>query len=298
MNTRIDPRRVPTDEATRISSLVMGVNIDIDDTMRISRRNCGSTASAITSECHSLFSYDDTCLYITADKLYRLNADYATVDKATQDGVRSGLTVGKRMYYVGVGRQIYYSNGIENGVYELDSGTSHVWTAEDYVGPDTMKVMSSPPAMKHLELYNGRIYGCEDNTIWYTQPFAFSWVDKARNYIPFPSKVIMIRSVIDGLYVSTKTQTFFLSGPDAPEFQVIKCADYPAVEDTDVSVEGVWVNDSLYVKAVFWMGYTGICVGLPGGQFSNRTQKKIVLPPGRKGAGVFIDGRYIALIEP
>ena len=300
LNTRIDPARIPVDGKTLQSSLAQAVNVDIDDFGRISRRKGYTASHNITGSCHSLFAFEDVCLYIEGTSMYRLHYDFETQDRdgPGRDGVRSGLKDGLKMYYIGIGREIYYSNGEQNGVYDLDSEISHVWAAQSYIGPDTVKVFQAPPPLKHLELYNGRIYGADNKTIWYTEPFAFSWVDKARNYLPFQSKVRMIRAVVDGIYVSTETQTIFLNGADAPEFQHVKCADYPAVENTDLTVEGAWIGEEMRVKAALWLGLTGVCAGMPGGQFLNLTHKKIVLPPGCHGASAFIDGKFISLLSP
>jgi hypothetical protein len=290
LHTRLDPVRIPGDADSAVFYLAEAVDVWIDSSGRINRRK-GTTATARTESSHSLFCDGGDCLFVSANALYRLNSDY------TRTGIRSGITGWLRMWYAQVNDEIYYSNGKENGVYR--NGASYTWVALPYVGPDTVKTFSSPPVGRHLQLYNGRLYMSQDNVIWYTEPFAYSWVDAARNYIEMPGKEIrMIRAVVDGLYVSTNTTQYFLQGPDPAEFSIKVVAQYPAVEGTDTLINGGWVGDGVAFKVAVWTSLTGICIGLPGGEFKNVTDRKIILPPTVTGAAGVIENKYISTLEP
>ena len=291
LNTRIDPTRIPVNENILATSLAEAVDVVIDSSYRVSRRK-GYVATSRTESIHSLFCDGGDCLYVDVvqEALYRLNVDYS------RTGIRSGINPSARMWYAQVGEEIYYSNGFQNGRYV--NATSYPWVALPYVGPETVKTFSDPPVAEHLQLYNGRLFMSVDSTIWYTEPFAYSWVDMARNFIPFSSRIVMIRAVVDGLYVSTDRSIYFLGGPDPQSFTVKTVAEYPAIEGTDCYVDGSLVGEGVAFKVAMWTALTGICVGLPGGDFKNTTDKRIVLPVTVTGAGGFVNGKYITTLEP
>lgn len=285
------------DNDTLIGSLAIAVNVEVDDTGRITRRK-GYAPTKVTLGVHSLFCNGGHCLFMYNGSLYRLLDSFMTDVSPSYTGIRSGLNNNVQMYYVQVADRIYYSNGYDKGIYDQTTEKSTAWVAGAYVGPTTTKTFSDPPLGIHLEYFNGRIYMADDNVVWYSEPFALNWFDLARNFIPFPNKVRMIRAVIDGIWISTDTQIFFLAGPDPTSSQLVKCADYPAIEGTDVTVEGLWIGNGIKTKAALWTSIGGICAGLPGGEFQNLTQRKITLPLGLKGAAGLIDNKYISLIEP
>ena len=113
----------------------------------------------------------------------------------------------------------------------------------------------------------------------------------------------MVIGVQDGMWVSDQDNIYFLRGqiaPDLEEFpQLIKMAEYPAIEGTEVEAP----MDDFPFNNLFGMGYIvaasqGICLLGPNGQFINLTKDRLVLPAMRYGAGIYIDGKYVVMIEP
>jgi hypothetical protein len=160
-------------------------------------------------------------------------------------------------------------------------------------------VFSDPPTGYLLELFNGIMLIAQDNVLWYSEPFAYSWFDLAKNYIQFSDRLVMVKAVQGGIFVSTEKETFFYKGEAVKELQQLKVADYPAIEGTEASVSASKVGDGgISGLAVVWASTKGICFGGPDGYFRNFTMRKLTYPAARYGAGLIKDGKYICLLKP
>jgi len=100
------------------SDLEVALNVDLNDKGVVSRRKGFGTA-VLAGSYHSLWSGAGVCLAVTDTSLKRILPGY------TATTLRSNLTAGRRMAYVGVGARAYYSNGVDTGV--VENGASRSW---------------------------------------------------------------------------------------------------------------------------------------------------------------------------
>jgi hypothetical protein len=288
LNNIIDPARIKYDPDTGIQELAITVNVDIDSSLRASRRK-GYT-QVLAKDAHSLFSCGNYCLFVSGDALCVLDRSYSWA------AIRN-VTKNARVSYVNVDNEIYYANGYENGV--VRDRVSYAWVGQDYVGPTTTRTFSNPPIGHLLEIYNGRMYIAQGKVLWYSEPFAYSWYDLARGYMSFADRITMIRGVKDGLYVSTEQETIFCSGNGPQDFHRIQIADYPAIEGTDLMVDSSKIGrGDISGRVAMWTATKGICMGGPGGYFRNLTERRLAYPYARYGAGLLNNDRYICTLEP
>lgn len=94
--------------------LAVGLNIDIDKTGRISRRD-GYTL-ALGGRAHSLWADElqEFCLFVAGTSLMRLSPTFTAQSLAA-------LTSPERMSFARVSERIYFTNGIDTGVIERDA---------------------------------------------------------------------------------------------------------------------------------------------------------------------------------
>ena len=194
LNTKIDPSRIRFNPETGVSDLSACVNIDIDDTGRISRRK-GFTATSRTESWHSLFSCGPYALGVSGNALAVLEPNMARTN------IRN-VTVGAKMSFVrdtdGTQDVIYYANGYEQG--KVIDKLSYSWTANDYVGPTSRKEIYDPPIGHILEVRNLRMFIAEGSTLWYSEPGTLSQFRLAANYFGYQSRIKMIQAVSGGLW--------------------------------------------------------------------------------------------------
>ncbi len=293
LNTKDDPVRLDFDPKTGVTDRAVAVNVEHDQTGRISRRK-GFEATARTESAHSLFSYGDVCLYVSDSDFYMLTPGYGRKHLRV-------VTAGAKMRYVHVAGQIYYANGNETGRVDVNLKNSWTWVKGDYVGPETTRQLSDPPIGTILAHYNARIFVVQGKTVWYSEPFAHGAFDLAKNHFGFEENITMFRPVKDGIWVGTEKHIVFLVGGTPREFRRAWVAEYGVIEGTDDWVNMQKLPGEMIGLGAIWTSNEGICVGSPEGQFSNLTQDKIELWPtitARFGAGICMNDKYISLLEP
>ena len=301
LNTKLDPARIEYNSKSGVHELGACKNIEIDDSGRVSRKK-GYTEQA-TGDFHSLWCDTGDVMVVKNDALCVLHPDWTTTP------IRN-VTPGARMAYVQVDDAIYYSNGIERGKVRTRGffdGLSYVWNAGDYVGPETDRELSDPPTGTHLEYFAGRMWIAQGRVVWYSEQFNLSTFDLASNLIEFEDPVIMVRATVDGLFISTEKNTFFIAGTDPDGMSERLIADYPALEWSDVKFYGTItpmqgggasINAAGGHLCAAWFTSKGACAGGPEGQFYNLTEDKIDLPSALSGAGLIWDGMYIGNMNP
>ena len=296
LDTKADPARLKFSSKTGISALAACMNIECDDTGRISRRK-GFTATDRTEAWHSLFSCGAYALGVSGNALAVLEADMSKTN------IRN-VTTGAKMSYVrdtdGEQDVIYYCNGYEQG--KIINKLSYSWTTDDYVGATSRKELYSPPLGHLLVTRSLRMFIAEGSILWYSEPGALSQFRLAANFFGFSSRIKMIQEIDAGLIVSDSESIYLLQGEIAPALnempEQIKLANYPAIENTAVKVPGsMFGKEGVAGIGVMFTSTAGICFVSAEGQLVNITERKIDLPSALSGASLYRDGHYITTIN-
>ena len=290
LNTKVDPVRLDFDPETGITDLAAAYNVDIDQTGRVSRRK-GYAATAQTGSCHSLFCDGGECLFVTGTSLCLLGSDYSSTAVAT-------VTSGARMAYLQLHGRIYWANGHEKGY--VEAGTNNTWIKGSYVGPDTTRQYSDPPVGTILAFFDGRVVVGQGSVLWYSDTFNLHAFDLARDFVPLENHIRMAAPLAGGIWVGTDKDIAFLEGTSFQDLTYRKRADYPAVEGTarEISLDKIGMQGLSLGLGVIFASSRGICLGTAEGQLYNLTEQRLNYPSARFGAGLVIDDRYIATLEP
>jgi hypothetical protein len=142
-----------------------------------------------------------------------------------------------------------------------------------------------------LEFYNGRIYTAQDDTIFYSDAGRPMVRDERHNFIQCPGRVRMLKSVVDGLYVSEGEHVFFYHGDgkeDPPKFKRIPIIDVPCFEGMAIKIEGEKISPKIEAQVVIWPGGEGLFLGKPGGEFERLTGRNFFPDGVSHGTGVFL----------
>lgn len=279
LNNKIVPHRLPYDENTGVDALEEATDVVIDKTGEIlSRRGTALSAEGVF---HSMYKLNDESFYIvkqrsTDSALYRAVVDSSGT--VTLNGIRSDLARTKKMSYFILADKVYYSNGVDRGQLSFDESTP--WPVSDWTGPESKVNFGVTPIGEHIELFNGRAIVSVDDELFYTEYGLLGLVDLVRNRRRFESRIIMIKSVQSGLFVSDEKSVWFLSGKEPKKWTADKVLDYPAVEFS--CVQGLVTPLKLGIESdklscVF--GTTqGPVVGLPDGSVINLIDKNVTMP--------------------
>lgn len=295
LNTKEDPARLVITEKGS-AELAVSVNVDTKQGGRVSRRK-GYQQVKSGSGFHSLFPVGDYALCVQGINFNVVEPDFSMVALRT-------VSPRRRMSYVRVANVVYYSNGMENGI--VFNRANYPWEVGEYVGPETTKQFSDPPAGHLLCLFNGRIYiaqmimdsnGMAHHVIWYTEPFAFDRVDMARNYIPVEHRIVIMEAMPNSLIVGTTGGVYAFVGANPEEFGPVKLTDSPAVEGTAAKVRSDLVGEGEAGGEVILLTcHEGVCMVGDNGYFVNLTHRKIDMPQFSEGYAAIVGDRYLTCL--
>lgn len=288
LNNKFDPSRVEFNAETGVSELIKAINVDIDESGRISRRK-GFVATSEGSAIHSLFAKDNIGLYIKESSLMWLYNDYSS------SVVRSDLTPGLKMGYVKLGDSVYYCNTAQKGI--AREGKDYAWEKGTYIGPTTKKEFSDPPLGRILEIFSGRMYIGLGNVVWYSERFAYGRFNRADNFILLEGDVRGIVGVTNGLYVGLDCGMYFLEGMTPNEFKPVKVSEAPVVAGSMAKIDGTFVGEGKDEgKFAVWTTIRGVYLGNSVGRVSRATPN-LVLPSSNSGSSLVIESKYLCLME-
>lgn len=283
LNTVVSPHRLQYSPDTGVQDLASAVNVTIDASGQIGRRK-GYTKLANLVGAHSLFCDGHDCIVAAGTKLYTVNQDYSL------NLVRQDLIEGLRIDYVQINTETYYSNGTQLGI--IRNGLDVPWVKAPYIGPSTNQGFNGPVPGNHISFLGGRIYTSNGPNIFYSEPFSWSEFDLSKSFYMMDSKVLMLKAVASGMFISTESTTYFLKGLKPSEQELIQVAPYPCYEWSAAIdlVEGLEIGIQESGPCALWMSKVGACLGTPSGNFTNLTRQKIQYPSSGLAGASLLNG--------
>lgn len=126
------------EERFAVTDLAAAVNVDLDESGRLQRRD-GYTSVMAGTKVHSIWSdeNEEVCLYVANGTLRRLLSDYTSVT------VRASVT-DLPMAYTRVNDLVYFSNEAVRGVYDIRAGAARGW---GIIPPSPVGVIASVGAL-------------------------------------------------------------------------------------------------------------------------------------------------------
>jgi len=287
LNNFVDPTRLEFDFKTGVTELAQAINVNIDNSGRINCRR--GRVQKLSSTAKYGFAYGEVCLFVSESILYHMKSDYSVT------ALRSDLTLGARMRYVGIANRVYYSNGTEKGY--ILKGKDYTWEKGNYTVPgDTRRIISDPPNGHLLGWFASRALVAVDNAIFASEPSFYGVFDLHNNFKLFPERIKLMHPTTQGLWIGTASQVLFYRGTKWGQLRREPKADYGVLEGSGAVCPGEKLNAP--EKSVIFTTPQGICVGDEGGGFTNLTYNKLIFPTGRYASASIVGDRYLVLIEP
>jgi hypothetical protein len=146
-----------------------------------------------------------------------------------------------------------------------------------------------PPGFTHFHWNFGRIWGCLDKKLYYSDEFQYEWF-RPKNYLPFTEDLVMVAPANDGLFVNSRTSTWFLAGQEPEKMQLRRVGD-GAIPGTltFALVEGGGYEISRKLSQLpspVWFARSGIIVGTQTGHLVHLTEARLRTVPRMQGAGL------------
>lgn len=179
-----------------------------------------------------------------------------------------------------VATRIYMTNidGVEmQQVIDLPVGIL-TWVLNGFFSHgDALKTqfMKPPPPGQLLEFHNGVIYIASGKNVYHTEPLRFGVHDPQANFFMYPSRVTLIKKVVDGIYTSAD-QLYFMPNIGTTDVTQMAKMPYKAIEgavcEVPDSEDFFFISDRGFVRATI------------GGEIVNLTEQNIVIDGYTRGA--------------
>ena len=287
LNNALDPVRLSVDLKTGETELSQAVNVDIDNSGRISRRRGRVQVSALPAR--DGFKYGESCLFVSDTSLMLMRPDKSISTIAT------GLTSNGRMRYVRIGDRVYFNNGHEKGF--VRNGIVSPWEKGTYTVPgDTHRTFSDPPNGDAVGFFGGRALVARGNVIFASEPSFFGVFDLHTNHRLVSDQVTMLQGTPSGLWVGTLSQVLFFRGTTWEQLHREEKYSFGVIQGSDVICEGERLG--IQGRQILFTTSKGICAGSEDGVFNNITYNKLIFPSGRFASAAVVGDRYLLFIEP
>lgn len=285
LNNKVDQIRQRTSE-TALIDLQEAVDVDIDETGRVSRRLGQVPISTVPS--HSLFR-DKGDAFVVQDRtsdsaIYRIESDFSLT------GVVSSLTKGLHVSFAQIGNLTYYINGVQKG-YILDA-VSYPWPGSTHIGAQYSAEYYTVPMGTKICFFQGRIWVAEGKVIWVSEYNSFGKFRKARMFFQFGTNVLMMRPVKNGVFIGTEVATGFIRAAEkfedyswenklpVPAHEYSECSELVNLENTMFQVKG---------ESAVWSCDLGGVIGTENGDFIIFTEPNLFYSTGSNGASVVVE---------
>ncbi len=292
LRTKIDQASSRQTESGSVD-LAYCSNVDIDDEERLSvRRGRTEFYSESLGRVHSCFSTDKLffILFCEGDALSVYDILNHSVER-----IRN-INPGRPMAYELVDDTVYYTNGLDQGRFDIPTRTNRPWIIEsEYSGPVTTKEMSNPPLGTDLLYYRGRMYVKSGKALLYSMPFDTTRFILDENNILMTSEVSMMASATDCLIISDQDTLFSYQGSGPIDFEVHEIYNAPGIMGTAQEIHPHSLGLDGTVPGVIMLTTSGVIFISNLGEVTQITESKIDIPrvSSLRGSSTLFNGKYI-----
>lgn len=159
------------------------------------------------------------------------------------------------------------------------SATGYTFWSIPTQGPQLQTLgLRAIPAGHIVRTFRSRLLVAAGAVIYVSEPFSPLY-DPMRGYVPLPSRVTMVAPAQAGVYVATAHKTYWLSGENPDDAQLVEMLPYGAPEGTATGIENT--ND------VAWFSTRGLVIGTQDGQVKNVQEDVVSVGKASSGATLF-----------
>jgi hypothetical protein len=268
------------------------VNCDVvDGGRRI--KSCPGYTLALAGDFDNVPFTDAGRVYVASgDSLCRVVKSGATLALLP---LVSGLTVGARLAWTKLGPRVFWSNGVQKGLF--DTGEPKPWGGQPFSSdPREAAEYLSPPAGTVLAGFAGRIWIGVDDLLSFTVPGRWNHVKAGFGSLRQSSQIRMIQAVDDGFYVGTDDRVTYQAGFDPGALRQVVVSDDPPVPGAYAPIRSEDVTGKFAPSgAALWLTRGGnVVLGLPGGICMNLTKNRVAFDATPSwGAALVLDKRVV-----
>lgn len=172
------------------------------------------------------------------------------------------------------GKELYQNGIVFNGLTNYTIINSSKSTS--ILNTQFMEPLPGGHIIRH---FKARLYIARDNVLWYSESFRYGLRKTSQDFFQFPSKILIVQAVSDGLFV-VADKTYFLAGTDPKSMNQTVVSEDKAIEGTGISIGGQSFGLEADIEVGYWFSDKGAILGLPEGKLKLLTEDRLALETG------------------
>ena len=255
-------------------------NVDIDDNYKPHRRDGYGNRLTQGANTRSIWAAPSgkICLFASGTSFCKLETDNTSTTLITPINPTDTFS------YVEVGNFVYFSSMSIVGYIDTRVGTSSSFSTP------TQQFKVKMVGGQILEYHYNRLYAANDVNQFYSDARMLTQMDSRKNAIQHPGRITMMKSVIDGIYLSDSERVYFQAGREPSEFASRQVLDIPAIEG--MSISSITKRRKASVKTVYFMTKKGVFEGFPEGVVVHKQEGRFALDNLDVGCAIIKSGTY------
>ena len=246
-----------------INELYTGTNVDINLHKKLSTRSGHSMV--ISGDYHDGRGFNELGIVLAVR-----NSNLVMFNKTltTETFLRSVGTT--KMVYVYHSNKVFYTNSMVIG---------YIYNSASYnLATPTREYRANPLPGQCIEVHGFRLWVARGKELQFTDVGKFHSIDIRRNKRQMQSRVMMIRSVGKGMFISDESNIYYAEGTNPYKMPLTRVKPYPSVDGNAEIVDGQLIGEGMPGRVAMWTSTEGICVGVEGGQIINLTELNYKIP--------------------
>jgi hypothetical protein len=162
--------------------------------------------------------------------------------------------------------------------------------------------LDAAPLGHIVKYYRGRVYIASGNILYYSEPFQYEFFRLDSNYIEFPSRIVEVMPVEDGIWIGSD-KLYYLSGEEPSKFKRSTKEHVRVVEGTSSKISGSYVRIDNTPIGYKWLVCTdlGIFILFNQGMVLNTTSQNVSLERADSGTALFLQtngmNQYLSILK-
>lgn len=156
--------------------------------------------------------------------------------------------------------------------------------------------LKQPKPGRIVRYFNGRVYIAHNDTVLFTEALRYGLTRPAQGIYMFPSNVVLLEPVADGVFVGTKEGVVFINGTDPYDVVQQNVLSHEPVPNAVTRVPGEFMEAGDSTVPVWWSADGAMVAGLPGGKITQLSKDRLAVPGFSTGALLYREQRGMAQV--
>lgn len=160
------------------------------------------------------------------------------------------------------------------------TASSYVFPLMPALGPQLQSLGARAlPAGQIVRYFKSRVLVAMGASLFMSEPYRYGLHNPMRDYVVFPEEIAVVAPTEGGVWVATRSKTYWLGGGNPSAADLVEVLPYGAVPRSETTIEGS--------RDVAWFSTRGIVIGSAQGEARNVQEDTVAVGKAASGATLY-----------